>query len=154
MRPKITVGLPIYNGEKYMRESIESILNQDYSDFDFIISDNASTDSTAEICHEYMKNDNRIKYFRNEKTIGVGNNYTKVVELAEGSDYFMWAAHDDIWYETFLSKTLKALENNPNATLCCTKVTFIDLQGNKIDSMNLLSENSSLDNSNKNIFEK
>ena len=155
MKPKVTIGLPIYNGEKYMRESIESILNQDYQDFEFIISDNASTDSTGEICQEYAKNDKRIKYYRNNVNIGVGNNYTRVVELAEGSDYFMWSSHDDLWNKNFLSKTLTALEKNSTASLCCTKVNFIDLEGNIIhDFSNNTPMSLGLDTTNMSIVKK
>lgn len=96
MKPKVTVGLTVYNGDEYLSQAIEHILNQDYTDFKLIISDNASTDSTREICQEYEKNDKRISYFRNETNIGASNNLTKVIELADGSDYFMWAAHDDL----------------------------------------------------------
>ena len=104
----------------------------DFTKFILIISDNASTDKTRQICEEYAEKDKRVQYFRNEVNIGVANNYTKVVELAEGSDYFMWMAHDDLWDKTFLSKTLNVLENNPNASLCSVNSNVINSRGKKI----------------------
>ncbi len=69
--PKVTIGLPVYNGEKFLNEKIDSLLKQTFSDFEIIISDNASSDNTKIICEKYLKKDNRIKYYRQEKNIGV-----------------------------------------------------------------------------------
>jgi len=82
--PKLTVGLPVYNGQNYLAESIEALLGQSYEDFEFIISDNASTDDTADICHHYEKEDCRIRYFRQEHNIGGAPNHNFLVAQARG----------------------------------------------------------------------
>ena len=82
--PVVSIGLPVFNGDKYLEQALESLLNQDFQDFEIIISDNASTDDTAEICRSYAAADNRIQYHRNECNIGSGPNYRRVFELARG----------------------------------------------------------------------
>jgi glycosyltransferase involved in cell wall biosynthesis len=95
---KLSIGLPVYNGEQFIRNSINSILSQTFTDFELIISDNASTDATQQICEEYAIQDQRIKYVRKPQTVSIVDNFVTVLELARG-DYFMWATHDD-YYET------------------------------------------------------
>ena len=95
MIPKITIGLPVYNGDKFLKECIESILNQTFLDFELLISDNASTDSTSEICSAYALQDKRICYSRNLKNIGMIENFKHVLDIAKGK-YFMWIAADDL----------------------------------------------------------
>lgn len=95
MNPKITIGLPVYNGEKFIKKCIESILNQTFLDFELLISDNASTDSTSEICNEYASKDKRIRYSYNLKNIGGIENFKYLLDIAKGK-YFMWIAADDL----------------------------------------------------------
>src|SRR5215210_4761461 len=92
--PLISIGMPVYNGEKYLSLAIASIIEQDYQNIELIISDNASTDKTPEICKAYQQTDPRIKYYRNQENLGTAKNFKLVFELSK-SDYFMWAAHDD-----------------------------------------------------------
>src|SRR4051812_10444894 len=92
--PKVSVGLPVYNAEKYLDDSLRNLLNQSYADFELIISDNASTDATEEICRGYAAKDRRIIYHRNNCNMGIAWNHNRVFHLASG-DFFMWAAHDD-----------------------------------------------------------
>src|SRR5690348_17890875 len=87
---KVAIGMPVWNGEKFVSEAIESILGQTYGDFELVISDNASTDATAEICRGYAKQDTRIRYFRQTKNIGAGPNHHEVFRLSAGR-YFKWA---------------------------------------------------------------
>ena len=94
-KSRVSIGMPVFNGEKYLRESIESILDQTYQNFELIISDNASTDRTQEICLEYARKDNRISYYRNDKNLGGPRNYNRVFELSS-AEYFKWAAYDDV----------------------------------------------------------
>lgn len=96
MSPKISIGLPVYNGEKYIATAIKSILSQSFTDFELIISDNGSEDLTEEIIRQYISQDNRIKYFRHKKNKGSNYNFDFVRQKAVGK-YFMWAAHDDTW---------------------------------------------------------
>ncbi len=129
IKPEISVGLPVYNGERYLKLAIESVLKQGYENFELIISDNASTDHSQEICFEYMRIDKRVKYFRNDFNIGSAPNYEKLVFLAEGT-YFKWLAHDDLLKEGFLSKTLKAFRNaDPTTVLVYPICELIDGDG-------------------------
>lgn len=111
MNPKVTVGMPTYNNEKFIRNAIDSILAQTFDDFEFIISDNASTDSTPSICQEYAKSDKRIRYIRQSQNMGPIWNFNFVLQEAKG-EFFMWAAADDYWLPTFLQKNVLALDND------------------------------------------
>jgi len=128
-RPKISVGLPVYNGEQFLRKRIDSVLAQTFSGFELIISDNASTDSTSIICEEYTKKDNRIRYVRQEKNIGMMPNFYFLLQEAK-SDYFVWAAVDDLWHPKFLEKTVATLETNRNVIASIGKA---ETYGNIVD---------------------
>jgi len=99
----VSIGMPVYNGEAYIRNAIDSLLKQTLIDFELIISDNASTDGTESICREYAAQDVRIFYFRQKKNIGAAANFQFVVNHAR-ADFFMWAAYDDTWAESYLRK--------------------------------------------------
>ena len=111
--PKVAVGMPVYNGERYLAQAIESIISQTFVDFELIISDNASTDGTEEICKRYQKRDRRISYIRQSRNLGAGNNFISVLERAN-SKYFMWAACDDEWEASWLERLTHALEDRSN----------------------------------------
>jgi len=118
-KPLVSIGMPVYNGAEYLRLALDSLLAQDYENFELIISDNHSTDSTQGICLDYMAKDKRIQYYRNRSNIGAVNNFNKVFELSHG-DYFMWHAHDDYREPNYISSCLKMMEKNQNVILCCT----------------------------------
>ena len=99
--PKVSIGLPVYNGESFLHEALDSLLGQTFEDFELIISDNASTDSTADIVARYEAVDSRIKYFRQPENIGAHENFLFVLSKARAK-LFMWASHDDIWEENWL----------------------------------------------------
>lgn len=120
--------MPVYNGEKYIAEALDAILAQTYQDFEVIISDNASTDRTQQICQEYVQKDVRISYHRNEKNLGAAPNYNHVFHLAKG-EYFKWAACDDQIAPDFLSKCVEVLDQNPDVVLCQSKTSLIDEKG-------------------------
>lgn len=122
---KISIGLPVYNGEKYLTDAIESILSQTYEDIELIICDNASTDGTRDICEEFKKYDNRIKYKRNHNNIGAANNFNLAFRYAQGK-YFRWMAHDDICAPTYLEECEKVLTQDDSIILCHSDVRFID----------------------------
>lgn len=130
-KPRVSIGLPIYNAEKYLEEAIDSILAQTCTDFELIICDNASTDRTQEICQAYAQRDPRIRYHRNEKNVGAAPNHNLVFGLAKG-EYFKWAAHDDNLAPEFLSRCVEALDQNPDVVLSMTKTTLIDEHGNHL----------------------
>jgi len=124
-KPRVTVGLPVFDAEKYLTQALDSILAQTYSDFDLIISDNASTDRTHEICQAYAAKDKRILYYRNEKNLGVAPNLNRVFELSS-TEYFKWAPNDDLITPEFLSRCVEVLDRNPSVVLCYSRAKIID----------------------------
>ncbi|MCM0589094.1 MAG: glycosyltransferase family 2 protein [Gloeotrichia echinulata DEX184] len=126
--PRLSIGLPVYNGDKFLKEAIDSLLNQTFEDFELIISDNASTDKTEEICRAYAAQDQRIRYYRNKTNIGCACNFNQVFELSS-CEYFKWAAYDDLHAVNFLSKCIEVLDQNPTIILCHSQVYFIDEHG-------------------------
>jgi glycosyltransferase involved in cell wall biosynthesis len=133
---RLSIGLPVYNGEKFIRESIDSLLGQTFQDFELIISDNASTDKTEEICRAYAAQDERIRYYRNQKNIGCACNFNRVFELATG-EYFKWASHDDLHAPDFLQNCIDILDQDPSLVLCHSHVYFIDEQGKFIQNYDI-----------------
>lgn len=123
--PLVTIGLPVYNGENFVAEAIRSILAQTYTNFELVISDNASTDRTEAICRELAAGDDRIRYDRAPENNGAAWNYNRVVEMAAGK-YFRWLAHDDALEATTLAKSVKILEERPEVVLCFTWTQDID----------------------------
>ncbi|MBW4518505.1 MAG: glycosyltransferase [Scytolyngbya sp. HA4215-MV1] len=129
--PKVSIGLPVFNGERYLREAIDSILTQTFTDFELIISDNASTDSTEDICKEYLAQDPRVRYYRNSINIGCLNNCNRTFELSNGK-YFRFAAHDDICASELIEKCVEILDRDPSIVLCYSNVMKIDEDGREI----------------------
>jgi len=127
-RPKVSIGLPVYNGSKYLALAIDSILGQTFRDFELIISDNASTDATPDICRAYASRDHRIEYFRQDHNVGVGPNHNFCARRAAG-EYFRWASHDDLLEPEYLAKCVAALDANPDAVLCHSKTRIIGDKG-------------------------
>ena len=140
MPPCVSIGMPVYNGENYMREALNSILSQSFEDFELIISDNCSTDKTQEICKAYAVKDSRIRYYRNKKNIGAAKNYNRVFELSSGR-YFKWAPHDDICAPEYLEKCVQVLNVEPTVVLCYPKTLIKDELSNReikySDSLNI-----------------
>lgn len=139
MNHKVTIGIPVYNGEKFIRKALDSVLTQTYSDFELIISDNASRDSTPNICEEYAKKDKRIRYFRQEKNRDIMWNFRFILEQAT-SNYFMWLAVDDHIHSTFIEKNAKILDFNNNVVVSMGKVQSYSLESevHEIDSIDRL----------------
>jgi glycosyltransferase involved in cell wall biosynthesis len=127
--PLVSIGMPVYNGERFVCQALESILMQDYGNFELIISDNASTDNTGRICQRYADRDARIRYVRNETNLGACPNHQRVFEMARG-DYFKWAAHDDECLPTFLSRCMCVLRGAPQSVvLVYPQSVIIDQEG-------------------------
>jgi glycosyltransferase involved in cell wall biosynthesis len=139
---RVSIGLPVCNGENYLKEALDSIMAQTYKDFELIISDNASTDRTQEICQAYAVKDPRIRYYRNEKNFGASWNFNHVFELSRG-EYFKWAAHDDIIAPDYISKCVEVLDKNDSIILCNSKAKFIDKYGKIIADYKISSEKTS-----------
>ena len=118
--PRVSIGMPVFNGEAFLPQAIACLLAQTFTDFELIISDNASTDDTGKIAQAFASQDSRIIYLRNSENIGVFKNYNQVFEASRG-EFFMWAAHDDLWEPEFIEELLGLLEKSPDAILafCC-----------------------------------
>jgi hypothetical protein len=123
--PRLSIGLPVYNGERLLPQAIECLLAQTFGDFEIVIGDNASTDRTREICQDYARRDRRIRYVRHEHNLGAVANFNRVFELSP-SHLFKWAAHDDLHRETYLESCVKLLDRNPDAILAHTGTAFVD----------------------------
>jgi glycosyltransferase involved in cell wall biosynthesis len=117
--PRLSVGLPVYNGEKYLGEALDALLGQTFEDFELIVSDNASTDKTSSICSSYQKRDPRIRYFRQTRNIGLAPNHNFVIEQARG-ELFKSAHHDDLCARDLLERCVDALDRHPEAILANT----------------------------------
>ena len=124
----VSIGMPVYNGERYLKKAIDSILSQTHQNFELIISDNASTDRTQQICLDYVRTDSRIRYHCNKKNIGAPGNFNKVFELSSG-EYFKWAAYDDVLAPAYLHKCVNVLNNYPSIVLCHSKTCRINEHG-------------------------
>lgn len=124
-RPLVSIGLPVYNGENYIKEAVESLRKQTYSNLEIIISDNCSTDNSFEICKALCLEDSRIKISRTSQNVGAAKNFNLVVGKAQG-EFFAWANHDDLWDETYVEKCLAALLNDESYILAYSKSKVID----------------------------
>jgi glycosyltransferase involved in cell wall biosynthesis len=130
--PRISVGLPVYNGENFLGAAIQSVLDQDYPDLELVIADNASDDRTRTICEEFVRIDPRVRYYRRQENAGAARNYNDLFHLARG-EFFKWAAHDDIVGRDFLRRAVEAFESGPpDLVLVHSLSTFIDASGNPI----------------------
>jgi len=131
-KPKVSVGLPVYNGQEFLERALECILGQDFEDFELIISDNASVDETSDICRSYAAKDKRILYSRNDFNIGAARNYNKVFHAAKGK-YFKWATHDDECRESMLRRCVEYLDNSSSVvTMVYARGELIDAKGQTI----------------------
>ncbi|EIT84619.1 glycosyl transferase family protein [Fictibacillus macauensis ZFHKF-1] len=130
--PLVSIGVPVFNGAKTLEKSLRAILDQEYKNIEVIISDNASTDATAQICQSLQARDHRIQYVRNKTNMGMANNFNAVVHRSQGK-YFMWSAHDDYRDASFIAKCVKQLESNERAVICGSYVAFINEEGQKFD---------------------
>jgi len=124
--------MPVYNADRFLRKALDSILNQTFDNFELIISDNASTDHTEDICREYAAHDRRVRYSRNAENMGAGWNFCRVYSLARG-EYYKQAAHDDFCEPRFFETCIRALTDDPGLTVAFTKVRVVDVNGQFIE---------------------
>jgi glycosyltransferase involved in cell wall biosynthesis len=129
--PVLSVGLPVYNGERYLREAIDSVLAQSFTDYELLIVDNASTDATAAIAAEYAARDPRVRVHRNPENIGAARNFNLAFSLSCGR-YYKWVAHDDRMHPEFLERCVSALADDPGAVLAAPRTRVIDADGELI----------------------
>ena len=126
--PKLSIGIPVFNGQEFLPELLDSLLGQTFKDFEILICDNTSSDRTPQICREYERHDSRIHYIRNARNLGAIANFNRVFELST-APLFKWAAHDDLCAATFLARCVDALDADPSAALAYSRVAVIDENG-------------------------
>jgi glycosyltransferase involved in cell wall biosynthesis len=131
MAPRVSLAMPVFNGENYISTAIESILAQDYGDIELIITDNASVDGTKDICEAYAKRDARVRYAPNPRNLGAAPNYNRGFELARG-EFLKWCAHDDLISPNFVSVCVEALDTDPSAMLAFARTQCIDTEGREV----------------------
>ena len=141
--PLVTVAIPVFNGARYLPEALDAHLAQDFTDFEIIVLDNASTDATPSIVQTYVERDERVRSVRHERNIGLPQNFNAGVPLARGT-YFRWAAHDDLVAPTSLARCVEVLETRPDVVMAYPKTILIDRDGAEIgpydDNLHCLDE--------------
>jgi glycosyltransferase involved in cell wall biosynthesis len=128
-RPRISVGMPVYNRDKYVGAAIEAHLNQSCADFELVITDNASTDRSEEICRSYAARDSRVKYYRNPQNLGAAGNYRRCFELSTG-EYFRWTPSDDSVSPNLHERAMEVLDQDPSVMVAYGRTKLIDAEGN------------------------
>ncbi len=149
--PLVTIGIPVYNGEKYLRQALESVIAQDYQNLEIIIADNTSTDSTQSICQEFTSLDTRICYYRHPDNLGAIANFNYVLEIARG-ELFTWLAHDDYFAPTYISKCVDKLNFHDRSIGCCSEIEFVNEDGSLRTGWTQYYRN--IDGLNKNVVER
>ncbi|HEY2434201.1 MAG TPA: glycosyltransferase family 2 protein [Vicinamibacterales bacterium] len=122
---RVSIGLPVYNGERFLDRALTCLRSQTFREFELVISDNGSTDETAAICARHAAEDGRIRYLREETNRGASWNFNNVVR-GSTADYFMWAAHDDLWHETYVARCVELLDARPDIVHCYAGGVSID----------------------------
>lgn len=129
--PRVSIGMPLFNAENYVDEAIESVLGQSFSDFELIISDNASSDETLDLCQSWAKKDSRVRVVESSENLGAAWNYNRTVEMATAG-LFRWQAHDDRCDLDMLRRLVLCFEQDPEIVLAYTHTRLIDQQGDEI----------------------
>src|SRR5690349_21549528 len=127
-KPRVSIGLPVRNGARFLAQAVDSLLAQSYPDFELIISDNASTDETEAICREYAAHDARVRYYRSREDVGLARNYNYLFMRARG-EYFKWAAADDVHEPDYVARCVDILEHDSSVVLAYARTKFIDENG-------------------------
>lgn len=134
--PRLSIGLPVFNGENYLEEALDSLLGQTFSDFELIISDNASTDRTQDICQAYVARDHRIQYHRNRENIGAIQNWYRTFDLSSG-EYFTGVADDDVYAPEYMQRCIEVLDQDPTVVVCYSKTKVIDEDGQVVGNFDV-----------------
>jgi glycosyltransferase involved in cell wall biosynthesis len=126
--PRVSIGVPVYNGQRYLAQALDSILAQTFGDFELIVSDNASTDATSDICQRYVRADPRVAYHRNPHNLGAAPNYNRAFTLAR-APYFKWADYDDLLAPDLLERCVEVLDRDADVVLVYPRSREIDEHG-------------------------
>jgi glycosyltransferase involved in cell wall biosynthesis len=129
-RPRVSIGLPVYNGERYVAEAIEGVLSQTFGDFELVITDNASTDQTREICEDFARKDSRVRYYRNPQNLGAAPNFNRCFTLASPSEFFKWITYDDLMTDDLIERCIEALDSDTGVSLAFPAMVHADAEGN------------------------
>lgn len=129
--PRLSIGIPVYNGQQFLPELLDSLLTQTFEDFEILICDNASDDNTQSICRDYERRDRRLHYVCNERNLGAVANFNRVFELS-AAPLFKWAAHDDLYHPDYLTECIRVLDEHEPVVLAHTGTAFIDEQGTRL----------------------
>jgi glycosyltransferase involved in cell wall biosynthesis len=132
--PKVSIGLPVYNGENVVSRAIEAALSQTYSDIELVISDNCSTDDTADVCRSYASRDRRIVYSRTTHNLGAAGNFARLPQIARG-EFFKWLSHDDSMAPDFVEKCLPLAERDASVITVAPLLNVVDRNGNLLTTV-------------------
>jgi glycosyltransferase involved in cell wall biosynthesis len=130
--PRLSIGLPVYNGAALLPAALDALLGQSWRDFELIISDNASSDDTEGVCRRYVEQDSRVRYIRQPHNIGMVANHNFLVGDARG-EFFKWASHDDLYAKDFLRRCIEALDEHPEASLAHAWCVLMDAAGKPVE---------------------
>lgn len=130
--PRVSIGMPVYNGERFVGQAIDSLLCQSYSNFELLVSDNASTDGTYEICRRLAALDSRIVLSRNPSNLGAAANFDRVFRMSQG-EYFKWACADDVCDATLVQHCVDVLDADADVVLCYGRTIMVDEQGRELE---------------------
>ena len=141
--PRVSIGLPVYNGERYLPLAVDSLLRQTFTDFELIISDNASTDATEQICRDYAARDGRVRYVRQSSNVGMVRNFNLLVALAR-APLFKWASADDLVAPDLLERCVPIIQSDPSVVLVHSRTQYIGEDGEHLtrqdSSLHLMEE--------------
>jgi glycosyltransferase involved in cell wall biosynthesis len=126
--PLVSIGLPVRNGERYVRKAVESVLGQSHTDFELVISDNASDDGTEQICRHYARSDRRVRYHRQPENIGLVENFNNVLGRARGT-YFKWLGHDDWLTPAYVTRCVEVLDDDESLIVVTTQQAHVSADG-------------------------
>ena len=130
--PTVGIGMPVFNGERFIAEAIESFLAQTFEDFELVIVDNHSTDGTSEICQSFASRDPRVRYIRQRQNYGLNYNFNSAFRLTSGK-YFKWAAYDDVCAPEFLARCVEVLDSDPSVALAYPEMPWIGETGARLE---------------------
>lgn len=132
--PRVSVGVPVHNAERFLPETLAYLRAQELTDIEIIISDNASSDSTQQICEDAAASDPRVRYIRSENNRGMGWNFNRTLELAR-APYFVWNSSDDLLEPSYIRRCVEALESDDQAVLAFSRVRLIDANSKVIGEL-------------------
>jgi glycosyltransferase involved in cell wall biosynthesis len=131
LNPRVSVGLPVCNGQRYLADALASLISQSYSALEIVLSDNASDDRTPDICREFERRDPRIIYSRTDHRLDIADNWNRAFRLSSG-ELFLWAAHDDLWEPEYVARLVERIDRDPSASFALARFDMIDGEGKVI----------------------